>query len=27
YGEREIGGFIVSAAIYAEDKMVQGVKI
>lgn len=27
YGEREIGGFIVSAAIYAEDKMVQGVKV
>lgn len=27
YGEREIGGFIASAAIYAEDKMVQGVKI
>lgn len=27
YGEREIGGFIASAAIYAEDKMVQGAKI
>lgn len=27
YGEREVGGFIASAAIYAEDKMIQGVKI
>lgn len=24
YGEREIGGFVVSAAIYAQDKLVQG---
>lgn len=27
YGEREVGGFIASAAIYAEDKMIQGAKI
>lgn len=27
YGEREIGGFIASAAIYAEDKMIAGVKV
>ena len=27
YGEREVGGFIASAAIYAEDKMVAGVKV
>ena len=27
YGEREVGGFIASAAIYAEDKMIAGVKV
>lgn len=27
YGEREIGGFVASAAIYAEDKMIAGVKV
>lgn len=27
YGEREIGGFVASAAIYAEDKMIAGVKL
>ena len=27
YGEREIGGFVASAAIYAEDKMIAGARI
>ena len=27
YGEREIGGFIASAGIYAEDKLIQGSKV
>lgn len=27
YGEREVGGFIASASIYAEDKMIQGAKV
>lgn len=27
YGEREVGGFVASAAIYAEDKMIAGVKV
>lgn len=27
YGEREVGGFIASAAIYAEDKMIAGVRV
>ena len=27
YGEREVGGFIASAAIYAEDKMIAGAKV
>ncbi|UNU73290.1 tail assembly protein [Moraxella nasovis] len=25
YGEREIGGFVISASVYAQDKMIQGV--
>lgn len=27
YGKRKIGGFIVSAGIYAEDKLIQGSKV